>query len=88
MDKTIAQNEGNMAMRQKYWSELDDKEKIERMRGIVKNLLESLELQQQKMTKIEKHEHLNGRLVVGLDDNRFGVLPNSYRKQSGDDIYF
>lgn len=75
--------------REKYWSELDDKEKIARMRQQVKN-------QQLEITRLETlvrqlmdHRHLNDQLVISINNvNSRGSIIGGPRGTGTDDVYF
>ena len=56
-----------MAQRQKYWSELNQEEKIERLRESI-NLMEGLKRQVEKLERLlQEHTHdKNGDVVVKL----------------------
>ena len=56
--------------REKYWKELTDTEKIERLRIVLKrkeNKIDSLESMIYKLTRLfEEHIHLDGKLVMSI----------------------
>jgi hypothetical protein len=55
-------------MREKYWNELDWEEKVERMREVVKRLERALEKLSNSYLQLERHDHLDGQLVIRLSD--------------------
>ena len=66
------EKESCVPCRDKYWSELDIEEKIERMRGIAKSQEERLGSLQESFYRIhafiEKHSHdNNGKLLMRID---------------------
>jgi len=71
MKETMGQNarrdaEG-MCRREKYWSELTDSEKIERMRDEVKRWQYKCAEMQNVVDKLHSHQHApNGEIVVPL----------------------
>lgn len=73
-------------MRQKYWSELDGQEKVERMREQVKYLQEDIRRLSVLVDKLRGHSHHeNGQLLISLEDNR----PMEFRPvKPGDEVYF
>ena len=55
----------SMPMREKYWDELNPKEKIERMRNIIHRLQKQLENANQTIRLLERHSHnKEGETVV------------------------
>jgi hypothetical protein len=65
----MATNESNLAGREKYWDELDDKDKIERMRRIVKAQSREVQELQDTIRKLRNHLHYTGtgKIVVEMD---------------------
>ena len=57
---------------QKMWDELEDGEKIARMREIVKMMDRSLTSLQATIHSLEGHQHMRDRLMVGLHDKSIG----------------
>jgi hypothetical protein len=74
--------------RMKYWSELGDSEKIERMRETVHKLLARNDELEKKVRKLEEHSHQDGKIVVPLT-NPFGMsdISAGYRLKS-EEVYF
>lgn len=82
--------------RVKFWSELDDKEKVERMRGEVKRLEAVIQHQSEIIQRLLSHQHdANGKIVVIL--NEYGYLGGSNipsdqslgrLTNSSDEVYF
>jgi len=75
--------------RQKYWSELDADEKIERMRDVVRDLKESLSGSNKNWDNFRNHKHnkegepvVEKRLAYGGD-----VCERAERKKN-DEVYF
>lgn len=60
----------NTAQREKYWVELTEIEKIERMRDIVKKMQEqNNNLQNQVYSlqgQLREHEHINGKIYMPI----------------------
>lgn len=52
------------AVREKYWDELDDKGKIERMRDIVKDMKRDLEVIKTSVQYLNEHQHIADKIVV------------------------
>ncbi len=44
-------------MREKYWSEIDTKEKIERLRNLVKSQLQTISRLEQELNRFKRHSH-------------------------------
>jgi hypothetical protein len=60
-----------MQGREKHWDELNDKEKVTRMREVVKALQFQVEELHRVVSKLEKHSHSeSGQLVVPFE--RYG----------------
>ena len=76
--------------REKYWSEIDEAEKCERMRYRVKQLERSLGSLRSQMSQVLKHQHGDfGILLIPIAS--CGGEPESsyYRGQKADDdVYF
>ena len=62
------------AGREKYWSELAIEEKIERMRGVVKNLQSEQEETHDLLRKLIAHKHLGDSIVVDFHNGLGGVM--------------
>lgn len=58
--------------RESYWEELTDKEKIERMRGIVKRNVRRINSLEQIIEKIERHLHnpATGEILLRYNENK------------------
>jgi len=52
--------------REKYWDELDDSGKIERLRGIVKEQQRFIEKMVKYFDKLIDHDHLNGKMIARI----------------------
>lgn len=78
----------NLPCREKYWDELTDTQKIERMRSIVKSMQYQLQTAVATIDKLTNHQHnmQNGEIVVPLKDNRYGAEESPRRFK--DDKYF
>jgi len=82
--------------REKYWSEIDDKEKMERMRHIVQGLLERAESNERIIDRLRRHKHNKEEKVVTEEPMEFGnhgleiISPKSYRTfgKDKDEVYF
>jgi len=62
-------------VRQKYWSELTAEEKLERMRGILKNAIGELNHVRQELLRLRKHQHSqvpNATLLFPDETGYFG----------------
>jgi hypothetical protein len=76
-------------MREKYWKELDESKKIERMREVVKSLQGDVTYLRSVLESLERHQHLEGKIVIALHDGRpsgrsiGGRIPNL-----PDEVYF
>ena len=72
--------------REKYWTELDLIEKVERMRRIVKGLLNQNEELRDTVRKLRKHRHVGEGFDIAtkLDD---GGGPMICRKPSDEDYF-
>lgn len=58
------------AMRQKYWSELTDGEKIEKLRDHVASLARALVQADKVIADLLDHNHSDGQLVVPMENIR------------------
>lgn len=78
--------------REKWWSELNDGEKIERMREIIKSLRSNIHYLSRKMDELFEHAHLDGKLIIPLSwySGREEVLGVEGPKgeQEKDNVYF
>jgi len=80
------------ASREKYWDELDDSEKIERMRDEVKKLRRSLASTNRRLSSLMRHSHdTSGGIVVPIETydayDATGMGGNVPRSDSGQ-VYF
>ena len=86
---------GNLS-REKYWKELSDTEKIERMRLIIKSQGREIESLSRLISKIEKrfrfHNHLDSKVVVDIERDNFEYGIGVGKLLPGDDskgeVYF
>jgi hypothetical protein len=63
----------NGLCREKYWSELTDSERIERMRQEVKRCQQDIAMLIRAVIKLERHEHKpDGTLMVPYNENGLG----------------
>lgn len=61
-------NEEMKAFREKTWPELTDSEKIERMRGVVKNLQRECRSLSARLSPLRYHEHgEGGKILIPID---------------------
>ncbi len=72
--------------REKYWSELDDKEKIERLRQIVKQHQNELRRLSASVEVLMNHEH--GKSGQILSPVRHGGWHTFPAREDNDKIYF
>lgn len=71
---------GEGPRRDKNWDELDDAERVERMREVVKRLQRQVEAQAVVIGRLEEHTHAgDGSLLIPLR-NRHGLCEGSYRR--------
>jgi hypothetical protein len=78
MGKTLQENKYIGAMREKYWSELTIKEKIERIREVVKRNINELNYLRDLIRKFKTHKH-NAEGMPIVEEK----LDNLYREQVG-----
>jgi hypothetical protein len=50
--------------REKYWEELTDSEKIERMRGVIKSYRDEVSRMQSVIRKLTRHKHNNSNMPI------------------------
>lgn len=80
--------------REKYWGEIDDKTKVERMRNIVQGLLERVESQEKIINRLRVHKHNKEEKVVTEEPMEFGnhgmEIRQVYRRfdKNKDEVYF
>ncbi len=76
--------------REKYWSELDEKGKIERMREELKRCVRRCDELEADVLQLKRHKHTaDGAVVVSAFDAYATTgFPRSPRPSAGDDIYF
>lgn len=76
------------AMREKYWSELDEGEKAERMRQVIHGLQRTVRHLEDSVRTLLNHKHsaVDGSIVVPLAPRHmgFGEMPST----TDDDVYF
>lgn len=80
---------GGGPMREKFWRELIDAEKIERMHKVVLDLQCRLQAREHELRMLLRHQHSpGGELTVPVDHaDRFQDRPVGWRRQDGD-VYF
>jgi hypothetical protein len=79
----------NGAQREKYWSELEDAEKIERMREEVKKLERVAMSLSNKISKWQRHSHQDNKIVIPLEqDYPPGGITTSRKPLDPDKVYF
>ena len=84
----------SLPSREKYWSEIDDKEKINRMRLIVQGLLERAESQEAIIDRLRRHKHNKDEKVVTEEPMEFGnhglgmLSPHRTYGKNKDEVYF
>ena len=64
------EEEKSLLKRNKYWDELTDQEKIDRMRSEVKGMQSRLDSALKSVEALLRHDHNNGQLIVPLNDSR------------------
>ncbi len=72
--------------RQKYWKELSNSEKIERVRCILKILQLSADKIDKDMRTLRKHSHHNDKMVIPLEREFGGIVEGG--KPKSDEVYF
>lgn len=77
-EKQMSSGVKEYASRKKYWSELTDSERIERMRKIIKGQDTTISRLQKEIVRLLSHKHLNGAIVVNLDDLEVDLEVDSY----------
>jgi len=76
------------ASRQKYWKELNEKEKIERTREVVNRLLSRLEVLNRQLGNIIEHKHnAEGKAVVEKTLHP-QISEDERPKEQSDGVYF
>jgi hypothetical protein len=82
-------NEGSV-MREKYWSELDDQEKIERLRSEVKTLKSQLETLHdlKDMFDVHSHRQPDGQAQVPAHRSYRSRAMGGFQKLGDDEVYF
>ena len=78
-----------MESREKYWSELLDAEKIERMRSIIKQHSETIQFLTGQLETLLRHRHLDNEIVTTLNRS-FGYAESRTNRPKPDDdkVYF
>jgi len=81
-------NEINRAGREKFWSELTDSEKIERMHGVIKSYQSELSRIQKVLGELAKHKHNdNGKPVAEKDISYYaGECEQTFSNKN--EVYF
>ena len=74
--------------REAYWKELDDGKKIERMRGKVKLLEGRVERLISVIELLKRHHHLEGKIMVTLEDDQPRGWGSGGRPNNPDEVYF
>jgi hypothetical protein len=84
---------GACAQREKYWHELSDAEKIDRMHGVVKGLLHTIDGQRRELGMLRRHQHSgSGELMIPANhaENSYGGLSERQisKDRGGEGVYF
>lgn len=81
------QSKENLPSREKYWDELNDQQKVDRMRQEVKSMQRQLTSTVVMMEKLMNHQHsiANGEILTSLQTRN--DQPEGYRRYR-DDKYF
>ena len=76
------------SIREKYWSEINEIEKIERMRREVKRHFRQLNELREQIRKLKRHRHNqpDGEIFIPMNYGEYDEIPRPER--SGDDVYF
>ena len=61
------EEENEKCAREKYWSELDDTGKCERLRQQVKNQQQAIDLLHESVSKLIVHLHRKTQIVIPID---------------------
>ena len=90
MDKKLTLPKELEACREKYWSEITQKEKIERTRKAVKRLMNEIHNLGMGMERLKKHSHnLEGEaIVVEKIKSYYGGEEDSMPRKEDDNVYF
>ena len=78
----------NTPSRQKYWDELDDPGKIERLRQIIKQQESVIDKMAGFLDQLISHEHLNGRIVHPIEHPNQETYGKLYYKRHRSEEYF
>jgi len=79
---------GERPKREKYWDELDDAGKIERLRQIIKGQENVISKMAAFLDQLISHEHLNGRIVCPIEHPNQESYGKLYYKRSRSDEWF
>jgi hypothetical protein len=82
----MAETTEALAMREKYWAEIDAPEKCQRLRLQVKRLQQELIEMQKILSDLQHHSHMpDGRLMLPFCS---GPQPSTWHVDMKDDEYF
>ena len=87
MDNVKEQFEDKELRREKFWSEINQEIKIERLRKEVKSLQRRLEETFGIVSKLVEHDHKDGRIMIDIG-RILGLVTKLSSNQDGDDVYF
>ena len=77
------------AMRQKYWSEINEDARIERVRQELKRMIRRYEELSMDVHRLNQHRHLaDGSPAMPLPRPGEGYYEKPRREESGDDVFF
>lgn len=76
--------------RQSYWSEVDEKEKCQRLRLMVKCLQQQVQSLEDLVHQLARHEHGTGGLMIPLHSGPMAInFPRgNTRSENEGDVYF
>lgn len=66
MEESIADKIQAGPCREKYWHELDDNGKIEKLGGVVTTLWHRVKELEHKNATMQKHTHMDGNIVIPI----------------------
>ena len=89
MANSLSEAKEQIACREKHWSEITQKEKIERMRKMVKKLIQDVDSLNNQMRKVRTHSHSpEGKAVIIEDLLYYNRGEGRIFHDEGDNVYF
>lgn len=77
-----------LSQREKYWSEITDPEKVERIRQVIKVLQGELNFLRSRLSSLEDHAHIGEKIYTRREGYGFVNEGSRERSPKDDEVFF